>query len=318
MSSQGVHVWLAALALLAASLALGLGAGERWLNPFALESELDLRILWSLRWPRVQTAAAVGALLALAGAWLQTLVGNPLAEPYVLGIAGSGSVCAIMALSWGGDSTWSTPLAAFLGASVGTAAILPFARLGPTRLLLAGVVLAAFWGALVALALALLSDRDLGRAVGWMLGDLGSEHVGRPQLWLALLALLSAGVALAPHLDRLALGDHHAATMGTPVTRLRIALLVLASGATGLAVAAAGTVGFIGLVVPHAVRIVVGASHRVLLPLCCVGGAALLVTADAGARSLIAPAELPVGVVTAMIGVPTFLWLLVRQGRWSS
>lgn len=309
---------MAVSALLALCVVGGLGAGERWLNPLAPGSELDARILWSLRWPRVQTAATVGALLALAGAWLQVLVGNPLAEPYVLGVAGSGSIGALTALAFAGVAPWSTPVGAFVGACIGTAAILPFVGLGQTRLLLAGVVLAALWSALVALVLAVLSDRDLGRAVSWMLGDLGSEHVARPILWVGLGVMLLCGLALSPELDRLALGETHAATMGTPVARVRLMLVVVASAATGLAVAAAGTVGFVGLVVPHGARILIGASHRILLPVCAAGGASLLVLADAGARAAIAPAELPVGVVTALIGVPVFLWLLVRWGRWSS
>lgn len=317
MGERDVYALCGALLLLGLSIVLGLGAGERWLNPIDPGSELDLRILWTLRWPRVQTAAAVGALLALAGAWLQALVGNPLAEPYILGVAGSGSIGAISALAWGAETAWSAPTGAFAGACLGTLAILPFARLSPTRLLLAGVVLASFWGALVTLVLAMLSAQDLGRAINWMLGDLGSEHVATPILLLGLAVILSAGMALAPHLDRLALGEVHAATMGTPVSQLRLGLVVLASAATGLAVAAAGTVGFVGLVVPHAVRLLIGAPHRLLLPISAAGGAALLVTADAGARTLIAPAELPVGVVTAIIGVPAFLWLLVRRSSWS-
>lgn len=312
--------WLGLLALGAfvlASVALGLAMGERWLNPLHPAGELDATIIWSLRWPRVQTALAVGALLAMAGVWLQTLVGNPLAEPYVLGVAGSGSVGAIAAMAWSGVA-WSTPTGAFAGAFVGTLAVLPFARLGPTRLLLAGVVLAAFWGALVSLALAVLGDRDLGRAVQWMLGDLGSDHVERSLLWLGVCSALGVGLSLSRALDRLLLGESHAAALGTAVGRLRLALVLLASATTGLAVAAAGTVGFVGLIIPHAVRLLIGSTHRVLLPASAAAGAGLLVLADAGARTLVAPAELPVGVVTALIGVPTFLWLLVRRTRWST
>jgi iron complex transport system permease protein len=316
-SRRATRLALAAM-IAAASLVVGLAAGERWLDPFDPGSPLDARIVWSLRWPRVQGAALVGALLALGGALLQTLVGNPLAEPYVLGVAGSGAVGAIAALAWSTPSPWSVPVGAFLGAGVGTATILPFVRLGPARLLLAGVVLAALWGALVSLALALAGERDLGRAVHWMLGDLGSEHVSRSLLWAGVFAMLAAGAVLAPHLDRLALGDTHAATMGTPVLRLRFFVVLLASCSTGLAVAAAGTLGFVGLVVPHAARLLVGSPHRVLLPACAAGGAALLVLADAAARTVIAPAELPAGVVTAALGVPVFLWLLVRQARWTS
>ncbi|MAE93996.1 MAG: iron chelate uptake ABC transporter family permease subunit [Planctomycetota bacterium] len=301
----------------AASVMLGLAMGERWLNPFEPVSDMDAVILESLRWPRVANAAAVGALLAMAGAWLQALVGNPLAEPYVLGVAGSGSVGAILAIGVaGGEIAAST--GAFVGAFVGTVAILPFVRLGPTRLLLAGVVLAALWGALAALALSLLGDSELRQAVQWMLGDLGASQVPTWLLVAGGAAALAFGLALARSLDRLALGETHAATSGTPVGLLRLALVLLASATTGLAVAAAGTVGFVGLIVPHAMRLLIGSPHRLLLPASALGGAALLVLADAGARSVVAPAELPVGVMTALLGVPTFLWLLARRTPWRS
>lgn len=307
-----------AVAIAVASVWIGLAAGERWLSPWAPGSELDERILWTLRWPRVQTAAAIGALLALAGAWLQTLVGNPLAEPYVLGVAGSSSVGAILGLALSGGGPVAVSISAFAGACLGTAFLLPLARLGANRLLLAGVVMASFWGATVTLALALLSERDLGRALSWMMGDVGANIVPPWVLWVAVAATLLVGVRVAPHLDRLALGDRHAATMGTPVSRLRLVLLLLSSAATGLAVAAVGTVGFVGLVVPHAARMLVGSPHRLLLPVCVAGGATLVVLADAGARTVIAPAELPIGVVTALIGVPVFLWLLLRRRAWAS
>lgn len=300
--------------LVGVAVVVGLGIGERWISPWHPETALDAAILWDLRWPRVQTALAVGAMLALSGAWLQTLVGNPLAEPYVLGVAGSGSVGAILAIV-ASNASWSPAFGAFLGATAGTLLILPFARLGTSRLLLAGVVLASFWGAMSALALASLGERDLGRAVNWMLGDLGSGHVPHLALWAGAAVATIAGLAIAPSLDQLALSEDHARAAGVPVRRMRIGLVILSSAATGLAVAAAGTVGFIGLVVPHTARILLGARHRTLLPGCIAGGGALLVFADAGARAIIAPAELPVGVVTALIGVPVFLFLLVRRSR---
>ena len=309
---------LAIVALFAAgSITLGLAMGERWLDPFGSGSALDAMILDSLRWPRVMNAAAVGALLAMAGVWLQTLVGNPLAEPYILGVAGSGSVGAIIGIAVVGGEI-APPIGAFLGAFVGTLAVLPFVRLGPTRLLLAGVVLAALWGALVALALSQLGDPDLRRAVQWMLGDLGSNQLPSWLLVGAGAVALAIGIWLGRDLDRLALGEVHAATLGTSVGWLRLVLVLLSSATTGLAVAAAGTVGFVGLIVPHTVRLLIGSPHRFLLPASALGGAGLLVLADATARAIVAPAELPVGVMTALLGVPTFLWLLVRRSPWSS
>ncbi|MCP5057164.1 MAG: iron chelate uptake ABC transporter family permease subunit [bacterium] len=309
---------LVLVALFAAgSVALGLAMGERWIDPFGSGSTMDAVILESLRWPRVMSAAAVGALLAMSGAWLQTLVGNPLAEPYILGVAGSGSVGAIIAIALVGGAI-APAIGAFLGAVVGTLAVLPFVRLGPTRLLLAGVVLAALWGAMVALALSQLGDPELRRAVQWMLGDLGSNPLPNWLLYGAGALALAIGVALGRDLDRLALGEVHAATLGTSVAWLRLVLVLLASATTGLAVAAAGTVGFVGLIVPHAVRLLIGSPHRFLLPASALCGAGLLVLADATARAIVAPAELPVGVMTALLGVPTFLWLLVRRSQWSS
>jgi len=315
--SRATRGMLMALLFTAVSVALGLALGERWINPFAPETPLDATILENLRAPRVMTALVVGALLAMAGTWLQVLVGNPLAEPYVLGVAGSGSVGAIVAIALFGGAL-GTSLGAFVGAVVGTVAVLPFTRLGPTRLLLAGVVLAAFWGALVALALSLLGDADLRRAVQWMLGDLGAGQVPLSLLLAAVPVLGIAGLLLSRDLDLLALGEVHARTSGISIGRLRIALVLLSSLSTGLAVAAAGTVGFVGLIVPHAVRLVLGSPHHLVLPASALGGAGLLILADAAARTVAAPVELPVGVMTALLGVPVFLWLLARRSSWSS
>ncbi|MCG8589501.1 MAG: iron ABC transporter permease [Proteobacteria bacterium] len=305
------------VALTGAAALLALAAGERWLSPFAPTTGLDETILWQLRWPRVQSAAAVGALLALAGAALQVLLGNPLAEPYVLGVAGSSSVGAIGGLLLGPQAGWPMSLGAFAGACAGVAATLPFARLGPHRLLLAGVVMAALWGAAVTLLLALLPERELGRALGWMMGNLAGNPIPMPVLWTGVVVVLLLGWALAPDLDRLLLGETHAADLGTRVRRARLGTLLLASTATALAVTAAGTIGFVGLVVPHTARLLVGPLHRAQLPVVALGGASLLMLADTGARVLASPAELPVGAVTAIVGVPLFLWLLVRRTSWS-
>lgn len=303
--------WL--LLLLAVALFVSLSAGERWLNPLGVADGLDALILWDLRLPRLLTAFAVGGLLALAGAWFQALLGNPLAEPYVLGVAGSAAVGAVVVLSLFPESSLGMSFGAFIGAGIGIAVVMAFVHLGPGRLLLAGVVLAAFWSALIALMLALLPQGQLGLALGWMLGDLSSSAVPVPALLACWALALACGLLLAASLDRLLLGEKHAAALGVDVRRLRWVLLLAASSATAIAVTAAGTIGFIGLVVPHAMRLLFGGMHRVMLPASAIGGGVLLMLADAGARSVIAPAELPVGVVTAFIGVPVFLWLLWRR-----
>jgi iron complex transport system permease protein len=292
---------------------VGLGAGERWIDPISPVTHIDAVILWELRLPRVVAALAVGALLALSGAWLQVLLGNPLAEPYVLGIAGSASAGAILALALGAGSGWPASAGAFGGACVGIAALVPLRRLGPTRLLLAGVVLASFWGAFVTLLLALLPERQLGRAIGWMMGDLASVGLASAPLAVTAVAAVAAGIVLANPLDRLLLGETHAGMLGTPVERVRWIVLLLASAATAIAVTAAGTIGFVGLVVPHLVRAWWGPMHARLLPAAAIAGGVLLLLADTAARTWIAPAELPVGVITALIGVPVFVWLLARR-----
>jgi len=295
------------------TLFLGLGLGEAWVNPFNPASDLERTVLWELRWPRVLTALAVGGLLALAGAWFQVLLGNPLAEPYVLGVAGSSACGAIAALALLPGSAIAMPMGAFAGAVVGIAVIMAFAHLGASRLLLAGVVLAAFWSACLALMLALMPGHRLGMALSWMMGDLSTSPLPAYGLCAAWLAALGAGLALSRSLDVLMLGEMHAKALGVEVKRLRVKVLLLASVVTAIAVTAAGTIGFVGLVVPHAMRLVFGGLHRILLPASALGGGMLLVLADAGARVVIAPAELPVGVITAMIGVPVFLWLLLKR-----
>jgi len=301
------------LFILLAAVLISLAAGERWLNPFSSVDSMNQTILWELRWPRLLTAFAVGGLLALAGAWFQVMLGNALAEPYVLGVAGSAAVGAVIVLAFFPDSGFGMSFGAFVGSGLGIAAVMLFARLGPGKLLLAGVVLAAFWSAVIALMLALLPQGKLGLALGWMLGDLSSSVIPVPLLLCLWALALVCGMFLSRSLDRLLLGEAHAAALGVDVSHLRWQLLIAASAATAIAVTAAGTIGFIGLVIPHAMRLVFGSLHRFVLPASAIGGGVLLMLADSGARSVIAPAELPVGVITAFIGVPVFLWLLRRK-----
>lgn len=296
------------------SLMIGLAAGEVWINPFAATDMLDRTILWELRLPRLLTAFAVGGLLALAGAWFQVLLGNPLAEPYVLGVAGSASAGAVSGLMLMPDSAWVMSAGAFAGAWVGIVAVMFFSHLGPNRMLLAGVVLAAFWSAVLALLLALLPEQGLFRAFSWMMGDLSHSELPVALLLMAWAMALGCGLILSQSLDKLLLGERHAEALGVDVKRLRQRLLLLASAVTALAVTAAGTIGFVGLVIPHLMRLIFGSLHRAVLPASAIGGGLLLVLADSAARTIIAPAELPVGILTAIIGVPVFLYLLMRRG----
>ncbi|PIP02445.1 MAG: ABC transporter permease [Zetaproteobacteria bacterium CG12_big_fil_rev_8_21_14_0_65_54_13] len=305
--------WFALACAIAACLLIGLGAGDTWINPFHAGNGLENTILWELRLPRLLTAFAVGGLLALAGAWFQVLLGNPLAEPYVLGVAGSASAGAVTGLMFMPESTWVMSAGAFIGAWVGIVAVLFFSRLGPNRMLLAGVVLAAFWSAVLALLLALLPEQGLFRAFSWMMGDLSHSDLPVTLLLLAWVIALACGLILSGALDKLLLGERHAEALGVDVKRLRLRLLLLASAVTALAVTAAGTIGFVGLVIPHLMRLIFGSLHRAVLPASAIGGGLLLVLADSAARTIIAPAELPVGILTAMIGVPVFLFLLLRR-----
>lgn len=287
-------------------------AGDSWINPLRMNA-LDHTIFWELRVPRVLIAFSVGGLLALAGAWFQVLLGNPLAEPYVLGVAGSASVGAVTGLMVVPESTWAMSIGAFAGAWTGIAVVMVFSRLGPSRVLLAGVVLAAFWAAILALLLTLLPEHGLGRAFAWMMGDLSHSDIPVPLLLLAWAIALACGMLLSRSLDMLLLGDRHAEALGVELQPLRRRLLLMASAVTAIAVTAAGTIGFVGLVVPHLMRLVFGSLHRFILPASAIGGGLLLVVADTVARTVIAPTELPVGVLTAIIGVPVFLYLLLRR-----
>ncbi|MFQ5581023.1 MAG: FecCD family ABC transporter permease [Mariprofundaceae bacterium] len=310
------HWTLAVVLLVLAALVgiISLGSGDGWINPFSPQSALEQTILWELRMPRILIAFVVGGLLALAGAWFQVLLGNPLAEPYVLGVAGSSAVGAICSVALMPASAWSMSAGAFAGAWIGIILIMAFSHLGPSRLLLAGVVLAAFWGACVALLLALLPAQQLGMAFGWMMGDLSASEIPVAGLLAIWTASLACGMALSRSLDMLLLGEAHAVALGIDIRRLRLMLLFLASAVTSIAVAAAGTIGFVGLIVPHIMRLLFGSLHRMVLPSSALGGGILLMLADTGARTVIAPAELPVGVITALIGVPVFLWLLLKRG----
>jgi len=289
-----------------------LGPGEVWINPFNAGGQ-DAVILWELRLPRLLTAFAVGGLLALAGAWFQVLLGNPLAEPYVLGVAGSASVGAVTGLMLMPESAWMMSIGAFAGAWAGIVVVMAFSHLGPSRVLLAGVVLAAFWAAVLALLLTLLPERGLGRAFAWMMGDLSHSDIPVPLLLLAWAVALACGVLMSRSLDLLLLGDRHAEALGVDLKLLRGRLLLMASAVTAIAVTAAGTIGFVGLVVPHLMRLMFGSLHRFVLPASAIGGGVLLMLADTASRTVIAPAELPVGVLTAIIGVPVFLYLLLRR-----
>jgi iron complex transport system permease protein len=318
-------VLLAALALLAAaSVVIALVVGSVAIHPLAVldalrspAGGLDADIVRELRLPRAINGFATGGLLAVAGVLMQVLVRNPLADPYVLGVSGGAAVGALGALLAGAAGLLVAG-AAFVGAAASTALVLALGRSGgtwmPTRLLLVGVIVAAGWGAVVTFMLAVAPDAQLRGMLFWLMGDLANAAGGGTAL-AALTVGAVAALVLARRLNLLAHGDDRAAILGVEVASSRLAVFLLAAALTAAAVTTAGTVGFIGLVVPHLVRLAGGHDHRVLIPGAALLGGGLLVLADAMARTLLAPQQLPVGVVTALVGVPLFLLLLARRAR---
>jgi len=278
-------------------------------------------IVLQLRLPRVLLAGLVGGGLAMAGATLQALLRNPLAEPYILGISGGASVgaVAVLALGLGAAGPWVTPLAAFVGA-VGAILVVFRVATSPGRgldvraLLIAGVVIAAFFTACIAFILSMSSARTVQSAVLWIMGSLAAADWG--DVATAAAYTLPAAVVLwtlARALNLMAIGEDTALYLGADVEGVKRAALAVAALITAASVAVAGVIGFVGLVVPHALRLVVGSDNRILLPLAFIGGASFLMLADLVARVTLAPTEIPVGVVTAFVGVPLFLVLLRRS-----
>jgi len=314
---------LASLVLLAlAAFALALSTGSVAIDArsvaraiFGFGDETQRAIVRELRLPRAVAAFATGGALALAGALLQVLLRNPLADPYVLGVSGGAAVGALTAMLVGAVA-WMVPTAAFAGALVSTAIVFGLARgrgaWSPTRLLLTGIIVAAGWAAVVALILSLAPETQLRGMLFWLIGDLSAP----PATWTPLAAVvlvLVAAMAFARDFNALARGEMMAASVGVDVARLPWLLFALSALLTAVAVTVAGAIGFVGLIVPQAVRLVLGNDQRVVLPASALGGGVLLLIADTLARVVAAPAQLPVGVITAMIGVPLFLVLLSRD-----
>ncbi len=274
-------------------------------------------VVIELRLPRAIAGFACGGLLALAGALMQVLLRNPLADPYVLGISGGAGVGAMFAILIGLPVLGIDGLA-FLGALGAMFIVFGLAHgdgsWTQTRLLLTGVIVAAGCGALVALMLAIAEEHKLRGMLFWLMGDLGQSTQWWPPLAALVVALMLA-MPFARELNLLSRGMMQAQALGVAVGRLRYAIYLLASLATAASVTTAGSIGFVGLVVPHLVRLATGNDQRLLLPASVLAGGSLLVLADTLARTLIAPQQLPVGVLTALIGVPVFLFLLSRQPK---
>jgi iron complex transport system permease protein len=316
---------LLVLTLAAALFALSVGAaglppGDVLAALTGTADPLTRTIVIDLRLPRIALALVAGGGLALAGAIFQAVLRNPLAEPYVLGVAGGAAVGAVAAVVFGlAIVPGAVQLAALAGAIGAMLLVLRIAlRVGralDTRvLLLAGVVVGAFFNAAILLLLMMADVESFRSAIFWMMGSLaGATWRATALLAAVVLPAMLALLALARALNLLAIGEETALFLGTDVERIKLLAYFIASLLVAAAVSACGVIGFIGLIVPHAVRLAWGSDHRLLLPASLLGGGMFLLLADTAARSVAAPAELPVGVITALVGVPLFVLLLRRS-----
>jgi len=310
-----VAVGLGALALGGVHLSLG----EVWSGLQGVESSREaIIIVREIRLPRVLLAIVVGAALAVSGTALQALLRNPLADPYVLGISSGAALGAIVALWVGGRVAAASPLVAFVGALLTMLWVYLLGRragrLASYTLVLAGVITASFLSAVILFVLTILSSRDVRGMAFWLMGDLSvvtslQLRILFPVVGVAIVVLYT----FAQDLNVLLLGEEEAVHLGVNVTRVETAVYLMASLLTGLAVSVSGAIGYLGLLVPHLGRMLVGSDHRMLLPTAALGGAIVLVLSDTVARTVMAPAELPVGAVTAVAGAPVFIYLLRRE-----
>lgn len=324
MTTRQRRLLLAALALATTSFGLALSIGsvdiaasEVLRHLFGNDGSVHDRIIDQLRLPRALTAFAVGGLLAVAGVLMQVLLRNPLADPYVLGVSGGAASAVLGAMLLALPLAWYTP-AALVGALCSTLLVFGLTRSGDDwrseQLLLTGVVVAAGWAALISFVLSISPGQRLPGMLFWLMGDLSDATA--PAVPLSLLALAVLLLLLrARDLNIATQGMLQAAALGIDTARLRLELYFAAALLTAAAVAVAGAIGFVGLIVPHLVRRLGGTDHRVLLPVAALAGGSLLLLADCAARTLIRPLQLPVGVLTALIGVPLFLYLLRSRGQ---
>jgi iron complex transport system permease protein len=312
-----VALVLLALAVFAISLMSGsieMDPAQLWRGVFAADS-LPHSLIFDLRLPRTLTAFAAGGVLALAGVLMQVLLRNPLADPFVMGVSGGAAVAALTAMLLG-LSGLLIDASATLGALATTLLVFALARgeggWTPVRLLLTGVVVAAGASALVSMLLTLGEEAKLRGMLFWLMGDLSLSS--RPGPLLAVfLAALALSFPFARHLNLLARSELQARVLGAPVESLRIGIFLVSSILTAACVTTTGTIGFVGLVTPHLIRLMLGADHRLVLPGSALLGGTLVMIADICARTLFAPRQLPVGALTAIAGVPLFLLLMRRK-----
>ena len=275
-------------------------------------------IVTELRLPRALAAFTTGALLAQAGTLMQVLVRNPLADPYILGVSGGAATAVLIGMLLGFTSSFGLTGLAFIGALIAMILVFVLAHQKgswtPTRLLLTGVVIASGWGAAISLILTLSPANNLHGMLFWLMGDL-SYSSSVIFSFVALIIGLLLSMSLSSQLNVLIRGDKLAATLGVNLKQLHIKIYILASFLTAAAVVQAGSIGFVGFIVPHLIRLIGITDHRFLLPAATLGGGILVLIADTAARTIIAPQQLPVGIITALIGIPLFLYLLQRDEK---
>lgn len=323
-----VLIGLGAALLIAAMVALAIGSehvaaaqlfAALWAkltgaaSPLTREQEV---IIFHLRLPRIALALGVGAALAMAGAAFQALLRNPLADPYVLGVSGGAAVGSIIAIMFAGEQIIARPLFGFAGAAVATLVVYRLGRRAddPAQLVLAGVVMSTFLSSVIVLLTALADNIRLRNITLWLLGDLSSGTI--EGLFFVLVAVLIGAAVLvtqARSLNLMMIGERDAFALGVETARVRWIVYLTASLLTGAAVAAGGAIGYVGLVTPHLVRLAGGTDNRLVIPASALGGALLVLLADTVARTLLAPRELPTGAITALIGAPIFVYLLIRS-----
>ncbi|HCN3216101.1 TPA: vitamin B12 ABC transporter permease BtuC [Escherichia coli] len=312
--------WLLCLSvLMLLALLLSLCAGEQWISPGDWSTPRGELFVWQIRLPRTLAVLLVGAALAISGAVMQALFENPLAEPGLLGVsngAGVGLIAAVL-LGQGQLPNWALGLCAIAGALIITLILLRFARrhLSTSRLLLAGVALGIICSALMTWAIYFSTSVDLRQLMYWMMGGFGGVDWRQSWLMLALIPVLLWICCQSRPMNMLALGEISARQLGLPLWFWRNVLVAATGWMVGVSAALAGAIGFIGLVIPHILRLCGLTDHRVLLPGCALAGASALLLADIVARLALAAAELPIGVVTATLGAPVFIWLLLKAGR---
>lgn len=320
--------WVASILLLLASVWLGISVGAVQIPLSTIwggsEDATATTIVWNIRMPRVFLAALVGAALAVAGAAFQALLKNPLADPYTLGVSSGASVGAVATIFFGISlpviGMYTLPLLSMIGAIATLLIVVSFARmidrsLRMETIILTGIITSSFFGAMISLMIALTGE-ELRQIIGWLLGSVALRTWTHVQMIAPFVVIAGAWLLVRVRdLNALQLGEDRAHHLGVNVSRVKNEVLIAGSMLTGAAVAVSGTIGFVGLVVPHMVRQLFGADNRHVLPLSMINGASLLILCDLVARTIIEPTELPIGVMTAFIGAPVFAWIFFRQRR---